>query len=95
MEIKKHHIAVMLYALTEIRTPVLALKGPRPSPLDDEGERMKFYQKPRGRSSAILKLVAGDWGLGIGGDFVSTFKANLARLEWRWRCRWRATQLVQ
>lgn len=28
---------VFVGALTEIRTPVLAVKGPRPSPLDDEG----------------------------------------------------------
>lgn len=28
-----------LNALTEIRTLLLALKGPRPSPLDDEGGR--------------------------------------------------------
>lgn len=29
-------------ALTGIRTPVLALKGPRPGPLDDEGNEGKF-----------------------------------------------------
>ena len=35
-----------LGALTEIRTPVLSLKGLRPSPLDDEGKRMEFYHPP-------------------------------------------------
>lgn len=29
--------ALFVCALTEIRTPVLSLKGLRPSPLDDEG----------------------------------------------------------
>ena len=30
-------LCFLAYALTEIRTPVLSLKGLRPSPLDDEG----------------------------------------------------------
>ena len=30
-------------APTEIRTPVLALRGPRPSPLDDGGGQAGFY----------------------------------------------------
>lgn len=30
------------YALTGIRTPVSALKGPRPGPLDDEGNGGNF-----------------------------------------------------
>ena len=33
--------------LTENRTPVLGLKGLRPSPLDDEGKRMEFYHLGR------------------------------------------------
>lgn len=33
-----------LIALTEIRTLLLALKGPRPSPLDDEGVRLFAFR---------------------------------------------------
>ena len=35
---------VLLDAPTEIRTPVLTLKGSCPGPLDDGGERKRFYQ---------------------------------------------------
>ena len=48
--------SLMASAPTEIRTPVLALKGLRPSPLDDGGvlsERAEFYQTPAFGSSII------------------------------------------
>jgi hypothetical protein len=35
-----------------IRTPVSGLKGLRPSPLDDGGERARFYHCGRGWASA-------------------------------------------
>ena len=35
-------------APTGIRTPVLALKGLRPSPLDDEGKSERDCNKPQG-----------------------------------------------
>ena len=38
---KLNSFSFLKNALTGIRTPVLALKGLRPSPLDDEGELTK------------------------------------------------------
>ena len=40
-------------APTEIRTPVLALKGLRPGPLDDGGRRQDFITR-RGIGQAIM-----------------------------------------
>ncbi len=39
-------LAMLLCALTEIRTPVLSLKGLRPSPLDDEGNGRNSNTQP-------------------------------------------------
>ena len=44
-------------APTEIRTPVLGLKGLRPSPLDDEGERVGFYHSVGCRSSLVRRSL--------------------------------------
>ncbi len=37
-----HKAEFYTVALTGIRIPVLALKGPRPSPLDDEGREQRL-----------------------------------------------------
>ena len=44
-------------APTEIRTLVLALKGPRPSPLDDGGKRADCIMRGEKGSSEILLRV--------------------------------------
>jgi hypothetical protein len=44
-------------ALTEIRTPVLSLKGLRPGPLDDEGERLGFYHWPARWSRSVKEAL--------------------------------------
>ena len=40
--INKNHLTVVSGASTEIRTPVLALKGLRPGPLDDGGVNERY-----------------------------------------------------
>lgn len=42
LEIPAIFVPYLLCAPKEIRTPVLALKGPRPSPLDDGGMLMLY-----------------------------------------------------
>ncbi len=50
-------------ASTEIRTPVLALKGPRPGPLDDGGVDNGAHFT---RSAQKVKCCVGSGGLEIG-----------------------------
>ena len=47
-------------APTEIRTPVLGLKGPRPGPLDDGGKlvRAAFYHAAKGEVNFVVDLVS-------------------------------------
>jgi hypothetical protein len=49
------------------RTPVLALRGPRPGPLDDGGQRTKFYHAPRITVNGIdLQRPSADPAMGVG-----------------------------
>jgi hypothetical protein len=53
---KNHPTKVILFgAPTGIRTPVVALKGPRPSPLDDGG-RLPYFLSGRIVSSCLLPV---------------------------------------
>ena len=45
-------------APTGIRTPVLALKGLRPSPLDDEGKAKEILANCAGESKGSFHLAA-------------------------------------
>ena len=53
---KNRLAAVIVCAPVEIRTPVLALKGPRPGPLDDGGRAAGFYHPRWHRSSNCTGL---------------------------------------
>ena len=53
---KNRLTAVIVCAPVEIRTPVLALKGPRPGPLDDGGRAAGFYHPRWHRSSNCTGL---------------------------------------
>ena len=61
----KNHLPVVYCASTEIRTPVLALKGLRPGPLDDGGINEQDFTRasPNGQALDINSFYI------PGGDF--------------------------